>query len=414
MKARKYIVVYPLNTHCFAPHLQFHVNVQASLKALQVLLERTTPSANSLIRRLPADVPPHSHVSLLVDYIRNSEAHSTSRGFGTTQDSVQSSSQFPGAPSGMSGDLRTSEVLFALDSASGPAPQGPLSFQHSDGGATLSDHNTMTDSVALSAAAPSALMSGATHRMSASQIPENDEIVDLDQPIPAGSSMPGKAVRPYSTESSTSAQVLYPTSLGASNQHVRIGSADGDLLRPVLWSQTSETNDLRQGPNSMGSGYPLGSGSMHDVHAPVAPTSMTVTDGPSSMPMSQINESPKREAVASGAQKAPGAPSSTNTVDSAAVSAVGNAGSFTTQTSGYTMAPHLSGQSLPAIPQPNLSSFMPSTADTFRGLIPSLNGTYSSVPATASEASMLQPVSQGPMPRQSSAGSLQVLSLCLL
>ena len=107
--------------------------VQASLKALQVLLERTTPSTNSLIRRLPQEVPPHGHVTLLVDYINNPEAPqlpTASRHWGNqhTADSNQgNSSLMPGVQSGMSGDLRTSEVLFALDSASGPAPPGAYS-----------------------------------------------------------------------------------------------------------------------------------------------------------------------------------------------------------------------------------------------------------------------------------------------
>lgn len=449
--------------------------MQASLKALQVLLERTTPSANSLIRRLPPEVPPHGHVALLIDYINNPDATqlpTISRPWGnqhtTTAESAQSS-VFPGVQSGMSGDLRTSEVLFALDSATGPVPPGASSFQHSDGAATLSDHNTMTDSVALSAAAPSAHMSGA--RISASQIPENDEIWNLDQPIALTSSMPvmsntssigGKpwyhlptsgqlGLRPHSIGKSSVASASThlhhgPASTGISTNasmhaHAPSMSADGsignpaDLPRPPVSSQASETNDsrleLHSARNSLrdpGIPTPLAPGacSMHanahgdpDNHPQLTPSSIGVTDGPPSLPMSQIPESPPLRLPSTVATAA--GSSVAGTVVSTGASAMGNAGSFTTQasvrddftvaTSVATMAPH-SGQSIPAVPAPNFSSFMPSTADTIRGFMPSTQG---SIPGPVSDMSLPAPGSQGHIRRPSSASSLQVhpLSVCL-
>jgi hypothetical protein len=43
--------------------------VQASLRALQVLLERVAPSASPLLQRLDASQPTHARVSTLLDFL---------------------------------------------------------------------------------------------------------------------------------------------------------------------------------------------------------------------------------------------------------------------------------------------------------------------------------------------------------
>lgn len=469
-------------------NISFHV--QASLKALQVLLERTTPSANSLIRRLPPEVPPHGHIVLLVDYINNPDAvhpagalRNWHNPHTTTTDSLQSSTVIPGGQSGMSGDLRTSEVLFALDSASGPAPAGAFSFPHSDGAATLSDHNTMTDSVALSAAVPSTHMPGA--RVSASQIPENVEIWNDDPQVLSASSMPmmlsnaygsaskagphtgpiGGAIGQFhwkppsigpSSAASISTHAPVPTSIGVSTNHsgnARAPSADGstgnvkEILRPPLSTETNESRApvrSASGRTSVGEplfGFPLGPGSLTPGSGstygatgggqpPLGPSSMgplgTPTDGPSSLQTSLMQASPGHSNTAV-ATKATGSSSATAAAGSATASVQANAGSFTTQASGTmvpqsgqsnpaaplsfttqasgTMAPQ-SGQSNPAAP-PNVSSFMPSTNDTWKGLLPSTQG--STVPAgPTSDVSIPYPSSGAQLRRPYSAGSLHV------
>jgi hypothetical protein len=77
--------------------------LQASLKALQVLLERVAPSASPLLRRLPVHESTHHRISTLLDFLvaRPSNAvHHTDHG-----------------DSALSSDLKTNEVLFAMDTS---------------------------------------------------------------------------------------------------------------------------------------------------------------------------------------------------------------------------------------------------------------------------------------------------------
>lgn len=173
--------------------------LQASLKALQVLLEKSAPSASPLLRRLPKDQPGYVQVSTLLTFLTNptnsgfpagaaSSMHSSFldtndfRALDPRSSRATAAAAAPHLPprcnlsgalagsmlhSDISGDLRTSEVLFALDTGSEIVP-GLSSFHLSE----RTNEMTMTDSAALSGAAGSMPVSAYRDRMSASQIPE--------------------------------------------------------------------------------------------------------------------------------------------------------------------------------------------------------------------------------------------------
>lgn len=196
--------------------------LQASLQALQVLLEKSAPSASPLLRRLPKDQPGHVQVSTLLTFLTNppgaaagavtSSIHSS---FLDTNDREfrpldPRSSRAAGPPaaaqlpprchlsgvlagsmqSELSGDLRTSEVLFALDTGSEIVP-ALSSFHFSE----RTNEITMTDSAALSGAVGSMPVSAYRDRMSASQIPEGQGDVSAPSsmigPSSATSAPPG-------------------------------------------------------------------------------------------------------------------------------------------------------------------------------------------------------------------------------
>eukprot|EP00892_Ulva_mutabilis_P010398 jgi/Ulvmu1/7730/UM039_0036.1 len=196
---------------------------KASLKALQVLLEKSAPSASPLLRRLPKDQPGYVKVSTLLTFLTHptaGAASSMASSFLDTNDfkaldprSSHAAAAAPHLPSRchlsgalagsmrseLSGDLRTSEVLFALDTGSEIVP-ALSSFHMSE----RTNEITMTDSAALSGAAGGSMpVSAYRDRMSASQIPEGQ----------GDASAPSSLMGPSSATSAPTGTI--PTSRGA-------------------------------------------------------------------------------------------------------------------------------------------------------------------------------------------------------
>lgn len=232
--------------------------VQASLQALQVLLEKSAPSASPLLRRLPKDQAGHVQVATLLTFLTN-PPHTAAGHASSTNSSFLDNTDFrpldprssraaatAGAGSGagnvrmrgnlsgtlacsmqseLSGDLRTSEVLFALDTGSEIVP-ALSSFHFSE----RTNDITMTDSAALSGAAGSVPVSAYRDRMSASQIPEGQ----------GDASAPSSMIGPSSATSAPPGSVpgsrngaAAPPPAGASAPTVPIDSARRQRVPPA-------------------------------------------------------------------------------------------------------------------------------------------------------------------------------------
>jgi hypothetical protein len=127
--------------------------VQASLQALEVLLERIAPTASPLIRRLPANEGAHAHVQMLLDFLMHVDPPPSVRGGGSTAPSCH---------------IATSEVLFGVESAAGSvaisradsAGGGDSQFTGTNYDGTIPEGSRETSSALMSTAV------GAGHRVS--------------------------------------------------------------------------------------------------------------------------------------------------------------------------------------------------------------------------------------------------------